>query len=81
MPVVVVVDGLGSFFCSNECSPRKPLHVHVQKAEAEAKVWLEPAIEIAAAYGFNSGELRDTIDLVIRFEHEIRRSWDGHFRS
>ena len=33
------------------------MHIHVLKAENEAKYWLEPIIELAENFGFNSKEL------------------------
>lgn len=39
---------------SNE---EKRMHIHIVKAENEAKFWLEPEIELAENFGFNSKEL------------------------
>lgn len=33
-------------------------HIHVLKADCEAKYWLEPTIELDYSYGFNSKELK-----------------------
>ena len=33
------------------------MHIHVVKAETEAKYWLEPDIELAENFGFSSKEL------------------------
>lgn len=33
------------------------MHIHVVKAENEAKYWLEPDIELAENFGFSSKEL------------------------
>ena len=33
------------------------MHIHVVKAENEAKYWLEPDIEVAENFGFSSKEL------------------------
>ncbi|MFK3780059.1 DUF4160 domain-containing protein [Agrobacterium sp. NPDC089420] len=43
MPVVFRSGNLTFFFYSNEGDPREPVHIHVRKAGAEAKIWLEPA--------------------------------------
>ena len=32
------------------------MHIHVLKAENEAKYWLEPKIELAENFGFNGKE-------------------------
>ena len=38
MPTVFRIDGFRFFFYSNEGNPREPVHVHVRKAGAEAKL-------------------------------------------
>jgi hypothetical protein len=58
------IDGFRVLFYSYEGSPREPLHVHVRKAECQAKVWIEPAIRLDASYGFNSAEERRIIQIV-----------------
>lgn len=34
------------------------MHIHVVKAECEAKFWLEPQIELANNYGFTNKDLK-----------------------
>ena len=40
------------------------MHLHIIKAESEAKFWLEPQVELAENYGFSSKELA-TIQSII----------------
>ncbi len=47
MPVVFRYKGYRFFFYSNEGNPREPLHIHVRKGDAIAKLWLEPFPEVA----------------------------------
>jgi hypothetical protein len=42
MPVILRYKGYTFFFFSNEGNPREPLHVHVRRADASAKFWVEP---------------------------------------
>ena len=46
MPTIFRENGYRFFFYSNEGDPREPAHVHVQKGSGEAKVWLEPEVEL-----------------------------------
>ena len=39
MPVILFINGWRFFFYSNE--NKEPIHVHVQKAEMEAKFWMD----------------------------------------
>lgn len=52
MPTILLIFGWRFYFYSNE--NREPLHIHVQKAEMEAKFWLdEELFEIREAYSYN----------------------------
>ncbi len=81
MPVVATFNGIRILFYSDEGLPREPIHVHARRAACEVKVWIEPVIRAEKSYGFNSREVRDIIDLVIRHEDQIRRRWNEHFGS
>jgi len=43
---------------SNEGSPLEPAHIHIQKAEALAKFWVEPKVELEHSYCLSSKELK-----------------------
>lgn len=52
MPTILFINGWRFFFYSNEGN--EPIHIHVQKAEKEAKFWiLIDAYEIKDAFGYN----------------------------
>ena len=50
----------------------KRMHIHVVKAENEAKYWLEPNIELAENFGFNTKELS--------FIEEILKDYGDDFK-
>jgi hypothetical protein len=79
MPVVFRFKGYRFFFYSNEGEPREPLHIHVRKAEAVAKFWLEPDIAVAESYGMTSSELRKLMDVAAKNKELIKRYWHEHF--
>jgi hypothetical protein len=79
VPVVFRYRGYRFFFHSNEGDPREPLHVHVRKGEAVAKIWLEPEPGIADTYGMSSHEIHDLFDEAIRNKDLIERYWNEHF--
>ena len=81
MPVLLRSGPYKVFFYSNEGTPREPKHVHVRTAGKEAKVWLNPGIELAANRGFNSKELADIISLVDSHKLAFEAAWDEHFRD
>jgi hypothetical protein len=55
------------------------MHVHVHHEKGEAKVWLEPAIEIAASHGLSRRQVAAALRLIREHEDEIRAAWKEHF--
>lgn len=47
-------------------------HIHVVKAECEAKFWLEPTIELAENYGFSSKELKQIYQILEQYGNEFK---------
>jgi hypothetical protein len=64
------------FFFSRE-EPR--VHVHVRSSEGEAKIWMEPAIEVDRSVGYNQSQMSEIIQQVERHRDEIESSWREHF--
>jgi len=79
MPVVFRVDGYRFFFYSNEGDPREPVHIHVMKAGAEAKFWVEPDILLHSSNGFDAKTLRKLTDLVEQNQELIKDTWHEYF--
>lgn len=55
------------------------MHVHVAHPDGEAKFWLSPEIEVAAAVGMSQHQLSEAEEIVRRHEEEIRHAWTRHF--
>ena len=75
-PTVFRAKGLRFFFFSRE---EERIHVHVLGEEGEAKVWIEPEIELARNYGLGEKTLATAMDLITGRKDEIRRAWNEHF--
>ncbi|MDQ3683674.1 MAG: DUF4160 domain-containing protein [Bacteroidota bacterium] len=69
--------GFRFFFYSNEND--EPMHVHVEKAEAVGKIWLEPEIKIAYMYDFSTREQAQIFSLVITNIEIFKQEWNEHF--
>ena len=63
MPTVLKVRGYRFFFFSSEKG--KPPHVHVEKNEASAKIWLNPVI-LQKSTGFKPHE----INAILKFTQQ-----------
>ena len=77
-PTVFRAEGMRFFFFFRE-EPR--IHVHVLGPEGEAKIWIEPQVEVARDWGLGERKLRRAIELVREREDEIRGAWEAHFGS
>jgi hypothetical protein len=75
-PTVFRAEGMRFFFFSREESR---VHVHVLGASGEAKIWVEPEVQIARNWGLDDRKLRRAVELVREREGEIREAWRGHF--
>ena len=75
-PRVMFINGYDFFFYSME-EVRK--HIHIEKGESIAKVWLEPTVELVYNYGFTSKEIKFIIQTIIENERFICKKWNDHF--
>ena len=72
MPVILRIRGYRFWFY--EADLDEPPHVHVGKAGAEAKFWVDP-VAFARSYGFREHELNEVEALVARYRSEILEAW------
>lgn len=57
----------------------EPLHVHVRKAEAVAKFWLDPDVAVAESYAMTSSELRELMAVAKKNKELFKRCWNEYF--
>jgi len=79
MPVVFRHQGIRFYFFSNEGSPREPIHIHAGRSDAEAKLWLDPEVQVAESFGFTRREQSELVRLMELRRDEIVRAWHEHF--
>jgi len=77
MPTVLRKDSFMSFFNANEND--RPMHIHVEKGNADGKIWLKPTAEIAYMYGFSNAELKQIAAIVFEFSGQFKSKWNEHF--
>jgi len=66
MPVVFRYRGFCFFFYSNEGS-------------SEAKIWLNPQVQVASSFGFDAGTLRESVEVAQANRVLIERTWHEYF--
>ena len=76
MPTLLVVEGFRFHFFSNE--RQEPPHVHVRKARAVAKLWLQP-VRIAYSHDFTPAELRRVRELTFQHGPAFLQRWNEYF--
>lgn len=75
MPTTLRLGSYRFYFYSYDCG--EPRHMHVDREKMSAKFWLDPAVTLAANYGFNRKELRD-IERIMRENLELlRNEWNA----
>ncbi|WP_372946823.1 DUF4160 domain-containing protein [Mariniphaga sp.] len=79
MPVVLRIKGYRFYFFSNENA--EPMHIHITKADANGKVWLEPIIETAYFYGFTSKQQKEIEEIIKENSDYLKRMWDEYFKK
>ena len=57
------------------------MHIHVSAQGAEAKIWLEPQIQLAQNHGFNIKQLNRIEKLVRKHYETISTAWNEYHRS
>ncbi|WP_439234020.1 DUF4160 domain-containing protein [Klebsiella quasipneumoniae] len=76
MPTILRVGGFRFYFYSHE--PNEPAHVHIDKGNATAKIWLHD-VSIARSVSFASHELRILQRLVTEHRILLQEAWDAYF--
>jgi hypothetical protein len=77
VPTVLQVRGFRFFFFSNEAD--EPAHIHVERAGAYAKFWLQP-VALVTHVGFTPAELRRIRRILRPHVDDILEAWDEHKR-
>ena len=54
-------------------------HVHVEKGDGEAKLWLQP-VRLAYSYRLTPAELRGVRELSFEHQAAFLERWNEHFR-
>lgn len=52
------------------------MHVHVEKDDANGKIWLEPLTEIAYIHGFSNKEINQILEIVGDEIVTLRTKWN-----
>ena len=77
MPTVLLIAGWRFFFYSNENN--EPIHIHVERAEAEAKFWIdvrEFELRESFAYNLSPRDKREVKKIIYEHLDYIIEQWN-----
>ena len=77
MPTVLRVGPYRFYFYSHDLA-HEPPHVHIDRDELSAKLWLRP-VTLARNLGFSASELRKVERLVIAHQFELLERWYAEY--
>lgn len=72
MPTIFELFGLRFFFYADEHSP---IHVHIVKGDAEAKIEIDPEIKLIYNHGLKVQDIRRAIRLAKMYKDDIIQIW------
>lgn len=78
MPTVLRRAGFRLYFYSHE--PNEPPHVHVDRAGASAKLWLD-RVAVASNAGYSGRDLGEVLRLVRAERQTLLEAWHDFFTS
>jgi hypothetical protein len=78
MPTVLRVGPFRFFFYAGDGS--EPPHVHVERDDCEAKLWLDP-VDLERSRGFSRKELHRIEEMVEVHQEQLLESWNAFFHG
>jgi hypothetical protein len=78
MPTVLRTGPYRLFFYSGDRG--EPAHVHVERDDAVAKVWLDP-VRLDRNVGFRAAELRRIEQIVVDNRDKLLEAWNDYFSN
>lgn len=78
VPTILQADGFRFFFYSSDRP--EPAHVHVERGNGTAKVWVEP-VRLQSSRGFSNREVGEILKRVENNKELILRSWNEFFND
>ncbi len=78
MPTIFEIFAFKFGFFSND---HLPIHVHVTKGDAEARIILEPEIKLDWNRGFKANEIKKIMTIAETFSDELKSAWIDYFKK
>jgi hypothetical protein len=76
MPTVLRIGPYRFFFYSSDRD--EPVHVHIEREDNIAKVWLDP-IRLQNSGGFSRSEINRILSIINEHQIELSGAWNDYF--
>ncbi len=76
MPNVLKIAGYRFFFYSGDRD--EPVHIHVEKENMTAKIWIDP-IRLQNSGGFSRKEINNILKIIKENQNYIMEAWNEFF--
>ena len=76
MPTILRLGPYRFFFYSSDRD--EPVHIHIEREDNIAKVWLDP-IRLQNSGGFNRSEIFRIVSIINEHQIELLEAWDDYF--
>ena len=57
------------------------MHVHVFKEYCEAKIWLEPEVELCKQGDLTDKEIKEVLDIAESYKEELVKQWKNYMNG
>lgn len=75
MPTVLRIGPYRFYFYSYDCG--EPRHMHVDRENMSAKIWLDPVVALAENHGYSRRELREIARIAMENLEILRNESDN----
>lgn len=77
MPTILFIKGYRFYFYAGDGN--EPAHVHVEKGDGVAKIWLKPELKHQYFDGFKAREKKEIMKLATENYKLLKSKWDEFF--
>jgi hypothetical protein len=75
MPTALRIGPYRFYFYSYDCD--EPRHMHVDRENMSAKIWLDPIVSLADNHGYSRRELREIERIATENLETLRNEWNN----
>ncbi|MEQ8812385.1 MAG: DUF4160 domain-containing protein [Imperialibacter sp.] len=79
MPTALLVNGFRFYFYAGD--KNEPAHVHVEKGDGNAKIWLEPELEAKYFHYFKPQEKKEVMRIAESNYDLLKQKWHEFFQQ